>query len=240
LLRRAAEADHKTLTNFILASACLAAEQTLLDQRLFMVSGTQALGRRVTWRQPDPLAVQHRLEDFDCGKPTLNHWLLHHARQAQTSDSARTFVVDADPSHRRRSGPLLHPVWIHRFAAAPATTASATQGCAQDPPASIFPTKPSAMNGRHVSPGSPSCRPDQCRHRYLHLCRFFGLSEGFWLRMQAGHDLKLVMQALGGVLPSIEAWLTRHIGLSNFSSRKLHDLLDHCRISMNRCSWTTR
>jgi len=42
------------------------------------------------------------------------------------------------------------------------------------------------------------------------------------------------------VLPSIEAWLTRHIGLSNFSSRKLHDLLDHCRISMNRCSWTTR
>jgi uncharacterized protein (DUF1778 family) len=42
LLRRAAEADHKTLTNFILDSACLAAEQTLLDQRLFMVSGTQA------------------------------------------------------------------------------------------------------------------------------------------------------------------------------------------------------
>jgi hypothetical protein len=74
----------------------------------------------------------------------------------------------------------------------------------------------------------------------LHLCRFFGLSEGFWLRMQAGHDLKLVMQALGGVLPSIEAWLTPHIGLSNFSSRKLHDLLDHCRIPMNRCSWTTR
>jgi uncharacterized protein (DUF1778 family) len=42
LLRRAAEANHKTLTNFILDSACLAAEQTLLDQRLFMVSGTQA------------------------------------------------------------------------------------------------------------------------------------------------------------------------------------------------------
>ena len=42
MLRRAAEANHKTLTNFILDSACLAAEQTLLDQRLFMVSGTQA------------------------------------------------------------------------------------------------------------------------------------------------------------------------------------------------------
>ena len=36
------------------------------------------------------------------------------------------------------------------------------------------------------------------------LCRFFGLSEGLWLRMQASHDLKLAKQALGGVLPSIE------------------------------------
>jgi len=38
----------------------------------------------------------------------------------------------------------------------------------------------------------------------LRLCRFFGLSEGFWLLMQASHDLKLAKQALGGVLPSIE------------------------------------
>ena len=38
----------------------------------------------------------------------------------------------------------------------------------------------------------------------LRLCRFFGLSEGFWLRMQASHDLKLAKQALGGVLHSIE------------------------------------
>ncbi|GBE49148.1 hypothetical protein BMS3Bbin13_00047 [bacterium BMS3Bbin13] len=37
VLRRAAEAAHKSLTDFILDSACLAAEQTLLDQRLFMV-----------------------------------------------------------------------------------------------------------------------------------------------------------------------------------------------------------
>ena len=41
ILRRAAEVAHKSLTDFILDSACLAAEQTLLDQRLFMVSGTQ-------------------------------------------------------------------------------------------------------------------------------------------------------------------------------------------------------
>lgn len=37
----------------------------------------------------------------------------------------------------------------------------------------------------------------------LRLCRFFGLSEGFWLRMQASHDLKLAKQALETVLPAI-------------------------------------
>lgn len=41
VLRRAAEVAHKSLTDFILDSACLAAEETLLDQRLFMVSGIQ-------------------------------------------------------------------------------------------------------------------------------------------------------------------------------------------------------
>ena len=41
VLRRAAEVAHKSLTDFILDSACLAAEQTLLDQRLFMVTGNQ-------------------------------------------------------------------------------------------------------------------------------------------------------------------------------------------------------
>lgn len=47
----------------------------------------------MTWRPPEPLALHHRLEPFDCGKPALNHWLLHHARQAQAGGSARTFVV---------------------------------------------------------------------------------------------------------------------------------------------------
>ena len=41
VLRRAAEVAHKSLTDFILDSACLAAQQTLLDQRFFLVSGEQ-------------------------------------------------------------------------------------------------------------------------------------------------------------------------------------------------------
>lgn len=41
VLRRAAQVAHKSLTDYILDSACLAAEQTLLNQRLFMVTGSQ-------------------------------------------------------------------------------------------------------------------------------------------------------------------------------------------------------
>jgi len=50
----------------------------------------------VTLRRPEPLAALHRLEGFDCGKPALNDWLLRHARQAQGSGSAKTFVVADD------------------------------------------------------------------------------------------------------------------------------------------------
>ena len=39
VLRRAAHVTRKSLTEFILESACRAAEQTLLEQRLFVVSG---------------------------------------------------------------------------------------------------------------------------------------------------------------------------------------------------------
>lgn len=42
VLRRAAEVVHKSMTDFILDSACQAAEQALLDQRLFLVSRSQS------------------------------------------------------------------------------------------------------------------------------------------------------------------------------------------------------
>lgn len=54
----------------------------------------------MTLLAPAPLAAQHRLEGFDCGKPALNDWLLRHARQAQGSGSAKTFVVAADGDDR--------------------------------------------------------------------------------------------------------------------------------------------
>lgn len=42
---------------------------------------------------PQTLAIGHVLAGFDCGKPALNDWLLRHALQAQSSGSARTWVV---------------------------------------------------------------------------------------------------------------------------------------------------
>ncbi len=47
----------------------------------------------MTLGAPEPLLAGHKLDDFDCGKPALNDWLIRHARQAQSSGSARTFVA---------------------------------------------------------------------------------------------------------------------------------------------------
>ena len=47
----------------------------------------------MSFSRPEPLGVEHQLEGFDCGKPALDDWLLRHARQAQGSGSAKTFVA---------------------------------------------------------------------------------------------------------------------------------------------------
>ena len=44
---------------------------------------------------PQALNANHSLEGFDCGKPALNDWLIRHARQAQASGSAKSYVVIA-------------------------------------------------------------------------------------------------------------------------------------------------
>ncbi len=40
----------------------------------------------------------------------------------------------------------------------------------------------------------------------LRLCRFFGLSNGYWLRAQAVHDTELAERALGAKLGKIKPW----------------------------------
>ena len=40
----------------------------------------------------------------------------------------------------------------------------------------------------------------------LRLCRFFGLSEGYWLRGQIRYDSEIAKNALGKVLAKIKPW----------------------------------
>ena len=40
----------------------------------------------------------------------------------------------------------------------------------------------------------------------LRLCRFFGLSNGYWLRAQAAHDTEVAEKALAVVLKGIKPW----------------------------------
>lgn len=42
---------------------------------------------------PESLNASRRIDAFGCGKPTLDAWLTRHARQAQASGSAKTFIV---------------------------------------------------------------------------------------------------------------------------------------------------
>lgn len=41
----------------------------------------------------------------------------------------------------------------------------------------------------------------------LRLCRFFGLSNGYWLRAQAAYDTEVAAQELASVLRRIKPWV---------------------------------
>jgi GNAT superfamily N-acetyltransferase len=78
---------------------------------------------------PELLSPGHILEGFDCGRASLNAWLIEHARSAATARSARTYVVlDSDQDR---------VVGFHALAAASverdAATARAIKGMARYP-----------------------------------------------------------------------------------------------------------
>jgi len=67
---------------------------------------------------PEPLGVNHDVEEFDCGIESLNVWSKKHALQAAAVGSARTFVVHDNEQNR--------VVGYHALAAASVTHAEAT------------------------------------------------------------------------------------------------------------------
>lgn len=44
----------------------------------------------------------------------------------------------------------------------------------------------------------------------LRLCRFFGLSDGYWLRAQAAHDTESARERLEPTLARIQPWQESH------------------------------
>jgi antitoxin HigA-1 len=48
----------------------------------------------------------------------------------------------------------------------------------------------------------------------LRFCRFFGLSNGYWLRAQAAHDTEVAERALRSQLQKIEPWASTAAHLS--------------------------
>lgn len=45
----------------------------------------------------------------------------------------------------------------------------------------------------------------------LRLCRFFGLSDGWWLRLQVRHDTEIAKDTLANVLANITPWAERQV-----------------------------
>ena len=45
----------------------------------------------------------------------------------------------------------------------------------------------------------------------LRLCRFFGLTDGLWLRLQGDYDMRLARAALAKKLAKIKPW-SEHLG----------------------------
>ncbi len=43
----------------------------------------------------------------------------------------------------------------------------------------------------------------------LRLCRFFGLSDGYWLRAQVAHDTEVAQEILADALDKIKPWAGR-------------------------------
>jgi addiction module HigA family antidote len=53
----------------------------------------------------------------------------------------------------------------------------------------------------------------------LRLCRFFGLSNGYWLRAQAAHDTEIAERVLRGKLARIKPWSSTESRGSRASTR---------------------
>ena len=94
--RRAAEVSNKSMTDFILDSAYQAAEQTLLDQRLFLATGSQSTAL---------LALLDRPARDNSGLKDLFSWTASTSMAGQTGSLSRPSQVSrTEPEGQKTRG----------------------------------------------------------------------------------------------------------------------------------------
>lgn len=84
------------------------------------------------FREPEPLAPGHAIATFDCGRDSLNRWLVRHALQAASAGSAKAYVV-----HDALEGRV---VGYHALAATSISQAEATPRAAKGMPRAPVPS----------------------------------------------------------------------------------------------------
>jgi len=63
----------------------------------------------------------------------------------------------------------------------------------------------------------------------LRLCRFFGLSNGYWLRAQAAHDTEIAEATLRSVLSTIKPWDAGYVGVRDPARGKARYMITRSR-----------
>lgn len=117
LIDRAAKARGKNRTEFVLEAARAAAEEALIEQRIFRIDSddyqlflnrldqppapnaalrktmqTPAPGAKKMIQAPEPLMARHQFTSFCSGVETMDNWLKQRALKNQLAGASRTFV----------------------------------------------------------------------------------------------------------------------------------------------------
>ena len=58
----------------------------------------------------------------------------------------------------------------------------------------------------------------------LRLCRFFGLSDGYWLRLQAHYDMVMARDRLAVDVAKIHPWNTPEVTVEAYQGKAVHGL----------------
>jgi len=65
----------------------------------------------------------------------------------------------------------------------------------------------------------------------LRLCRFFGLSNGYWLRAQAAYDTEVAEETLAAALKKINPWKSMRSGDAHIQYVSIHESAAQRRIT---------